>query len=338
MLIVSSIVLAYFTYIFIEKKFKKITYQSSVILFVSNVALLLLGITSYELNLKPRNSQSGIESIVNATNEGVSKRDLMPIKFESQVFYTKMAGNEKVVMYGDSHMEQYIPRVVKLLDDHQQGSKTAVFVTKPGCPPMPDVYSQVALDFGECVKFREESLNYILSDDIQSVVVTACWNCYFIEGLDYKDLYYLNADNKVYFNEVGGADLGLKSLENFLLHLSAHKKVYLLLDNPAGESFNPKNYWSGSRINEIQVKFPTTKIKLDDKQNQLRYKLLEIAHRTNVIAIDPIAELCKNDECLFLLENNVPIYKDNNHLRPSYIKTAIDYLDVAIISDSIPAK
>ncbi|MBV1932915.1 MAG: hypothetical protein KUG71_14510, partial [Porticoccaceae bacterium] len=56
----------------------------------------------------------------------------------------------------------------------------------------------------------------------------------------------------------------------------------------------------------------------------------ELAERTQAQVIDAAAHFCQDGMCATTLSDGTPIYKDENHIRPFYVKEHIDYIDVTL--------
>jgi hypothetical protein len=54
---------------------------------------------------------------------------------------------------------------------------------------------------------------------------------------------------------------------------------------------------------------------------------MEIARSTGATAIDPTVYLCGDAHCPTLAEDRMPVYTDNSHLRPEYVREHITFLD-----------
>lgn len=244
-------------------------------------------------------------------------------------FYGKIGAEDKVLFFGDSHVAQYGPRIVKLLNEDPVNTKTAVFATRLGCPPIPNVYED---KHPRCTRdFRENVIDYALSADVDSVVIGASWD-YFIPGREvggkqYR-YYYLKGDKKHYFDR-DGIEYAYGELEKLLASIAQLKTVYLILDNPSGKNFDPKSFFTGTRLSGI-VDRQVVWQQYDFQQNVVRERLKKIGRAARVTVIDPVEHLCRDNRCRTSLDNGVPIYKDSSHIRPFYVKEYIDYMDVTV--------
>lgn len=148
--------------------------------------------------------------------------------------------------------------------------------------------------------------------------------------LDANDINEHKASS-IYAQEPYRTDI-LNSLKVFLIQGQATKTVYLVLDNPAGEGFNPSHYLEGDRLGGFSVNPMTVRNRIQPEQLKLRDELLAIAKHANVNIIDPVGSLCNRSECLNLNGQGIPIYKDTNHLRADYVEKQASYIDEAFLN------
>ncbi|VAW54787.1 O-antigen acetylase [hydrothermal vent metagenome] len=325
-----SLVLAILTYELIEKKVKN-NLRFIYILVLMALLLLFLGLFTFNGSLPPRNNTYGIGLSIDAISDWEYPKELKKIKVNDIDMYIKTGTKEKVLYFGDSHLQQYSPRIVKLINEDPANTKSVVFATKGGCPPIPGVFED---QHPRCnASFRKTVIKYALSNDIDSVVIGANWG-YLNEikrppAGEYR-YYFLQDGHKKYF-DVDGIEYAFQSLENLILSISKYKKVYLLLDNPIGLEFDPKTFFKGSRISGYIEKKEVTFYKYNKKQLQVRARLLELAKKTDVIIIDPDEHFCVQGRCKTSSNDGTPIYKDFSHIRSRYVKEFVEYLDVTVM-------
>ena len=82
-------------------------------------------------------------------------------------------GQHKVLFVGDSHAEQYYPRIDRLLTEHPNTAKGILFVTQRGCLPIPDVKG---LTYPKCKGFADNALSVARRSDVDTIVIAAAWN------------------------------------------------------------------------------------------------------------------------------------------------------------------
>jgi peptidoglycan/LPS O-acetylase OafA/YrhL len=317
LLVVLSFVLSYLTYRFIEKQARAGGRVTTIVLVAIMVILMLAGFATYSELLRPRHDNRAIELILEALDDweypaGLNKTSLagVPVK-------AREAGEKKVLFVGDSHIEQYSPRVVRLLDGDSRKYSSVVFLTSPGCAPVPGSAQVNSYHVERCQDFRERVGKLVLNPEISSVVIGAAWNLYLLKsGANYSE--DIDIDK-----EIG-------KLENLIKSISTRKRVYFILDNASGGQFEPRNFFEGSRLTDLKVKPLPERVPLASDQEQLRIRLSKIATEAGAILIDPVAHLCPKLDCRAFAADGKPAYRDFNHFRASYVRESANFIDVAL--------
>ncbi len=326
-LIMASFTLAVITYEIFEKKIKRYNsvYLVSMLIFLS----ILLGILAYITKdgmISPRNNTEIVKLISEAKKDWTYPKGLINNLINGIPTYVKKGATEKVIFYGDSHIEQYSSRVIKIIEQDNKNIKTAIFITSGGCPPIPNIYRD---NRRLCTKELRDTFEQLAhSENVSTIVVGASWGGYLVKP-GRSDTYYLKGDEKIYLDK-GGIGYALKSFEEFIIKLAKSKKVYLVVDNPIGKEYNPINFIEeSSRLYGIKESKIFTK-NYTMKETHARNKLIAIAQKANAIIIDPVQHFCFNNICRTALDDGTPIYKDTGHIRSSYVEKYIDYIDVTL--------
>jgi len=331
-IVLLSFLLSIITYEFLEKKVKNIRKITS-ILVISSVALALFGMSIFMGIISPRNNSSAVNLLAEAVMDWEYPEGLSPQSINEVQIYAAGNKKNKVLFYGDSHLEQYSPRIVKLLKDKPLSTKSVVFATRGGCPPIPNVFEE--LHHPWCTRaYKNVIEEYALSEEVDSVVIGFA-DSYFmnigsLQGQSNTNRYYYSIDKERKYFDQGGVKDALQSLRVFVLSLAKIKKVFLLIDNPSGDAFDPKNLFIGNRITGLALK--SDRFHLQEygvQQQEIRRFLIDLGKHNNVIIIDPIKHFCENNQCITMLSGK-PIYKDSNHIRPFYVRDHIKYMDVTV--------
>lgn len=334
---IASIVLAWGTYILIEKPFKRGYSKAAIFMLSLSMALfLVIGLLVWKGWLLPRHDSKSIKPLITAVGDWGFPDGLETVLWNRQTFFVKEGSNTKTLFFGDSHVQQYAPRIVQLLTENPN-QNTAVFATAGGCPPIPNVSVNKLI---RCRFMMDAAIEYIDRDDVEAVVIGANWNNYFLNAtrtqIDQEEnqyLYYFEDDNgeRHRFNGGNGASFALQELEIFLGRIAQDKQVFLVLDNPSGKNYSPESLFEGSRLTEIRESVSNNqKTTYAPEQQQLRIQLKAIAVRSGAIVIDPSLLLCAEQRCMVTTEFGVPIYKDESHLRPFFVEQQADFIDVTI--------
>ena len=232
--------------------------------------------------------------------------------------------SDTIVYFGDSNIEQYYSNIEEL---SRKSDKEIVFATEGGCPPLLNIHRD---KHSECERFAEGVLSYVQRDDVKTVVIGALWYKYFEDGATYH--VKGSAPGKVAsLNEPDGRAQGLKSLETMLMQFHAMgKTTYLVLNIPTGTALGPNRMVNRSLHDwDAFFTFNYDGIREQelDKYRYIDTSLIEIANRTGTIVIDPKKFLCANEVCPSITSDGEPMYKDGGHLRPTFVRKQIHFLD-----------
>lgn len=305
-----SVCLAALTYEIIEKRVKKQEGPTAVFgLVSSSVALLCVGLIAASGSILPRNHSNRVQMIVDARRDWEYPGGLEPIEIDGVKVARKSGANEVVLFFGDSHMQQYAPRIAALIERDPANMKTAIFAAWGGCPPIPNVPIPKEPGVLCTEEERQAIIDYTQSPDVDSVVIGAYWNHYLADSDEPYDAF--------------------AELESFLAAIARQKRVFLVIDIPFGKEFDPATPSPLSRL-WATYNDPIVFAEYPPHQARLRSAMIEMAHRTNVTVIDPIERLCTDGKCRTALDDGTPIYKDASHLRASYVREHADFIDVTI--------
>jgi len=333
--------LAWLTVQFIEKPVKSGGRKSLIAVLLLFVMFVVfdIGIAINKGFSSPRNNNPALAPIVTAIGDWEYPKYLRQHVFQGEVFnYLKGNSGQITVMMGDSHIEQYGPRVVELSHVLPDKLNTVYFSTLAACPQIPFIEYP---DGASCKKHIQSTLEFIKVNKVNTVVITACWNCYFhkhaynLHNTPFSDNYsYVKNGKREGFSDGTGKHLALQELELFLKRLSGVTKVFLMLDNPISIQQDPVTFLEGARLGTFRAKKVSQSFVIPAEQFALRNKLIGIANRSGVEIIDPDTILCALDKqtCLRMTIDSKPIYKDSNHLRPFFVREYADYLDKALLA------
>lgn len=324
-----SVVLAYITYVLIEKPIRFGSRNVSVWLITAMLAVTVVGLGAFTGILHSYHDSKSIQKISHAAGEWEYPGGMSSFRYNTRTFFQvnstiKQQTVGEIVYFGDSNMEQYYPNIDEL---NIQKQKNIIFTTEGGCPPIPEVFEY---KHPQCDGFVNDVIAYASNPEVNKVVIGASWYSYF--GKDSK--YYLqnnHDENKLYLSDPETKKLALRYLESMLIKLnSMGKTTFLILNIPMGEALDPKNIINRSMHSDssfYSYNYDGVKKSDLDKYRDIDTSLIEIAHRTNAVVIDPKISLCSNGRCPSITDDGEPIYKDSSHLRPSFVRTQIHFLD-----------
>ncbi|QNK69101.1 acyltransferase family protein [Variovorax sp. PAMC26660] len=329
--VVASVVLAWVTYRFVERYTRaKAGVGMLRALLGGGVLIVLVGLLAFG-GMSPRNGGEMLRMVSDATVDGGYYDDVPREKLGSRFVNRVGNGSGKVALIGDSHIQQYGPRAAELARTSPERMATAYFSTYGACPPIPGLIAEGNPD---CARQRDRMLELARDPRIDTVVVGACWNCYFTGNFP-LDFEFRDGVSAYPVNN-GGPGIGrsLDALQVLLTDLvNRKKKVYLLLDNPSGPAFEPLRLIEGSRLGTMTATRSTPTAPLPPAEAQLNERLRRIAEASGAEAVDVIAQLCKAGQCLRAMPDGNPIYKDKEHLRPYYTRQNASYVDRLFLGD-----
>ena len=104
---------------------------------------------------------------------------------------------------------------------------------------------------------------------------------------------------------------------------------------PYGESFDPGYHSNRSFLKYLP--FSSEKmggLSIEDlnlKYGKIRNDLIRIANIQKVKLIDPVDFFCVDNYCQSVDDNKKPIYKDGAHLRSTFVRDKVLYVDETIL-------
>jgi len=233
-----------------------------------------------------------------------------------------------VYIWGDSHAEQYFPRVTYLLKRNERISAT--FIRQRGCPPIMSLQHD-----NEIINYRYRECDAVLADlfkqttfpaKSKALVASFCWACLLIpsninQGLTEPEepFFIINGERVNLFSEQGRNQFFSGFIEMFLRLGESSGQLYVFLGNPVGEHFNPLNQ---GHLGHKRVAVGSEQVEL----NNFLYKSLSDNDRIEVVNL--LGELCDEmNMCLREHLSGSPIYKDSDHLNASFIRDYASWLD-----------
>lgn len=240
-----------------------------------------------------------------------------------QTYIAKTGGEGPFTLFfGDSNVQQYGPRIIELIKNNHGPSRGVVFLTCGGIPPIPGLTSGERED---CTEFISK-LKYV-SDTypkIDRVVIAALWNGYFIDDSKFSC-------NGTSLGQKAGRQAAFDKLAEMIrTQVSSGKKVTFLLVPPNGPELDPRLSYGRDFLGRsvLLAKNLTTR-DFQQRHQELLTELKKIAELNGAEVIDPVDYLSINGICI--RENsNGPIRYDGCHLRPSFVREHVKYLDSSV--------
>ena len=137
----------------------------------------LVGALSLTNVVTPRLNNPFVKEVVQAVDDWdyPSADNFMTSNFV--LHEVRSRSKQETLFVGDSHMEQYWPRAKTAIQNNPFLS-SAIFATSSGCPPFPNLNR--AKNGFACPQFYKYWSAVANSKDIQTVVIGAAWEFYFV--------------------------------------------------------------------------------------------------------------------------------------------------------------
>jgi peptidoglycan/LPS O-acetylase OafA/YrhL len=250
-------------------------------------------------------------------------------KGEIQIF-TKTAGGcgNQTLFFGDSHILHYSARILDRVRSHPKSGRGCIFITSPGVMPVEGVVNDKFLAYKLLLP---EFWKTVDSDQrIDRIVIGANWaGVYFSKDSEYTI-------KGIPLNQSAGEDCALTELTRMIRELVRRGiKVYVILNEPFGRELDPKQYYKRNfSANFAKSSEVLTEKSFRSSVYELNRKIISRASAAGAIIIDPTSQFVMNGNCIVENEDG-PIRSDSNHLRPTYVRKYVTYLD-GLIEDGDP--
>jgi peptidoglycan/LPS O-acetylase OafA/YrhL len=290
-----------------------------------------LGVLAYKNILPLRLDSESVNNIMVAVDDWyypTGKLDNFKKNGGFNTLKIEGAQKNKILFIGDSHIEQYWPRIDAYSKILKHDFPTTVFATSGGCPPLPMI-NRTQSGFS-CNLFFDFASHLAQSGEYRTVVFGAFWEGYF--GFEFQNsgdpIVYRTDDNNRRAIKINSkqATQTFSDFAALIRKLTSNNiKVYIILSNPSSPFFDPKimiNRLTGS-INHYDIKKST----FLNETSPVTNTLLNSLKSAGASILDPINDLCHGDLCQSVNNKGVPIYKDKSHIRSSFARYKIHFLD-----------
>jgi len=235
-----------------------------------------------------------------------------------------------VLFIGDSHMQQYLPRIQKIAHEHAAPARTVMAKTAGGCAPFPDIERRGR----RCAAFVEQALALARGPQVEIVVFGASW-AGFVQRTDYRKVGDL--DGAPLELEGADADWVLGRFEAELSDLVRRgKRVVIILSSPRGADFDPRKWVQRAGWFDFHVHIDRSAVPLSEAMatsNEIDARLEAIARRVGATVVEPVDSICTVHGCPTIDAAGNPLFKDDTHLRASFVRDRFDALDRFVYDD-----
>ncbi len=216
----------------------------------------------------------------------------------------------QILFLGDSHMEQFWPRLIHLYARHP-GQYTLVFATYDGCPFIPGLNRPAAPEVpaGGCAYVYQAALALAQRPEVVRIVIDNYWERY---------------------QSWPGFNQGMIALGQQLQTWTENgRPVFVLASNPSGRFFVPQNQVQRLPFLNRQTRL-VPRSQIEAKRTAMPWVLALIA-RSHAQLIDPVDEICDDQVCPTVDDNGDPINKDANHFRAGWAEDEADLIDQTVL-------
>ncbi|MCX8255122.1 putative Peptidoglycan/LPS O-acetylase OafA/YrhL, contains acyltransferase and SGNH-hydrolase domains [Beijerinckiaceae bacterium RH AL1] len=220
------------------------------------------------------------------------------------------------LVIGDSFAEQLAPRFAHPAADNALAGKAVAFLTKGGCPPIPDV-DRRAPGY-HCPRVVEALYQAAAASPATRIVVAADWPAYGRKELCVGPGGACTSLDKAGFQAALDAAYA-RMAERWRALREAGKEV-VVLDVPPFGNGNPTRLYAlaaaGRPVGTLSR--PLADFKAETGETSKR--LAEAARAAGVEYVDPAPALCPDGQCPIVVDGRT-LYKDDVHLRASILKS-----------------
>lgn len=336
MLLVSALLLAYLTFRMVELPLRKSRAKRRVVMCLAGAVAAIAGV-GVMVNLgaiRERIDVHGADIYLAALNDSkFPGKGMVPFRYKGIEFQkVPSAARGLTVFLGDSLVQQYGPRIEFSLTSNPRKFNQVIFATAGGCPPVPHLVALPLFKYPLCTRTVLAAYELANRADVDTVVIGAAWYGYFAAGGG--ALIYDDGIVRQPFPHPAAIESAYASLQQGVRTLIKNgKRVFVILQPPAGAEFDPHGMYSGSRLSSIRPLAKITDLDLKkfwDENAPARMRLIKLAQESGATVIEPAAYLCKNNLCPVLGDDGAPLYTDGIHMRPSYTRRAAVFLDQTI--------
>ena len=304
----AAFLLSWLTYRWVEMWLRFKAHPVAIPLLMALIIVGAVGAAAFSGHLHARAESMGINRILGAgTGDwGFPGPKLKAGRTPLGNYWERTTGTGRVLFVGDSHMEQYYARIDRLLTEHPNATKSVLFVTGHACLPIADLQGVPP----KCEGLVRNGLSLAKQPGVDTVVMGAAWNRYGVF-------------------ESKHSDAALQSLAATIKDFRGlGKQVYVILPIPRGELFDPASLVKRTfRDFGFVVREKIPRADAEATLKPVAQRLTEIAHSAGATILDPMDSVCQTGECRTLAPDGLPVYVDNSHLRPAYVREHVTFLD-----------
>jgi len=243
---------------------------------------------------------------------------------------------------GDSHIQQYWPRVTYIVDSYPDVARAVLFAAYAGCPTLPGINS--LRQPRNCDGFFSYATQQAFQPEVDTVVFGAFWELYLLGE------YQVDSHQGVYSPtdfmrtrlrlDSRATQIALEQFQRLLARLvSSGRRVFIVLSNPTSPQFDPPALIPPA----VRLSLHAPRTFVADRSRSVNAAAFEvhvaplmdrlhaIAARTGARVIDPRSTLCAGMVCPAVGADGMPLYIDSSHLRATYARERATFIDETLL-------
>ena len=291
-------------------------------------SMLALGCLVAFVPLAPRSKSMQLEQIDAALNSWAYPSPMMqPRRVSPHVtafdLHTRVPG--LVLFIGDSHMEQYAPRVEQVGLEQPDAAMSSVWLLQGACLPIGGYKSDAICD--EITDYLVKILHEPTHFGIERVVWTENWRAYFEDGL--------NGQVDSAGQALRGAAKVAARVEGVRALMAAITRSGLPLtviqDTPHGNEFDPRMI---QRSVAGRFMIGAASVRRDEmavRRGRSDAFLIESAQALGAEVIDPLPTLCPEGLCPVRDESGRPLLRDYEHFTEYAARARLKFVDPVVL-------
>jgi len=323
-----SFILAWMSYVYFEKslrggRLKK--FNTTRILSYAGLVIFILGILVSKRIILPDSAKLDVKKALNAYQRWDFPGKLLPFFDGSEKMYRLGEYPEEVLFMGDSNLQQYAPRITKMISESPESYKSAIFASHGGCLPIPGIITKNSLD---CANFVQHVVAFVKNrPQIKDVVLAAQWHGAFSKATRHQ----IEVENSALrLDDPRAIKAALESLKRMVISLQNSKKyIHLVLGIPTGNFFNPKSMAQRRTLSQdwrINLSLVHRSDWISDVPKGAG-DLKQMAEQLNINIIDPVDTICPGEVCNTIDQEGNFVYKDRSHLTPEFVENHVMFFD-----------
>jgi len=323
----AAVGLAWLTYRFIERPFRRplphaLATRDAARLWSATLVLGASGLAVWLIGPAPRSAAWPVVQVVTAAEADWRLVDNGLLAGDSP---------ERVLFVGDSHMQQYLPRIERLVLERAAPVYSVQFMTAAGCAPLGGIERKGMA----CNRFVADALALARDPAVKTVVFAASWL-----GFAGRPDYY-RADAP------GAGPIAPFAAENAWLFghwtrdlaalTRAGKRVVIVGNSPGGQWASPRERldrgffaWRAAPVG------PLPRDRAYGPVAGVNARILQSGRAAGAEWVDPFDWLCAAGTCPVASGDGLPLYKDKTHLRASFVREQVTMLDRYVYVSGAP--